>query len=104
MGYTFEQLINPVMKLNNMAVESLEQIVNIQLKAFEGNVKIGIYSLNTATEVRDIDSLKAYMGDQVAITKYLSGNILADAKEVSELGNSYSLNAQIVVKNVLPAI
>ncbi|RKZ48689.1 MAG: hypothetical protein DRQ48_02340 [Gammaproteobacteria bacterium] len=103
MSYIFEQLVNPVIELNGLAVESLEQIVNIQIKAFEDNTKIGIYSLNTATEVRDIDSLKTYMGDQLTIAKYISDNILADTQEVGDLGNSYSMDAQTVVKNILPA-
>ena len=103
MENTFEKLVEPLKALNDLTFRSIEQITAIQLKAFQDNAKIGMYALNTASEIKDIDSLKNYMESQIAVSQYLSDNAAVDVKEIAELSNSYATEAKDVVeKSIIP--
>ncbi len=98
MENTFEKLVEPIKALNELTLKSIEQITAVQLKAFQDNAKIGMYALNTASEIKDIESFKNYMESQVAVSQYLSDNAVVDVKEISELSNSFATEAKEVVK------
>jgi phasin family protein len=98
MENTFEKLVEPLKALNDLTFRSIEQITAIQLKAFQDNAKIGMYALNTASEIKDIDSLKNYMESQIAVSQYLSDNAAVDVKEIAELSNSLATDAKEVVE------
>ncbi len=103
MENTFEKLIEPIKQLNELTLKSIEQITAVQLKALQDNAKIGLYALNTATEINDIDSFKNYMESQIAVTQYVSDNAIVDVKEIAELSNSYATKAKDVVeKSIIP--
>ncbi len=103
MENTFEKLIEPIKQLNELTLKSIEQITAVQLKALQDNAKIGLYALNTATEIKDIDSFKNYMESQIAVTQYVSDNAIVDVKEIAELSNSYATEAKDVVeKSIIP--
>lgn len=98
MENTLEKLVAPIKELNELTFRSMEQITAIQLKAFQDNAKIGMYALNTASEVKDIDSLNNYLESQIAVGQYVSDNAAVDVQEISELGKSFAEGAKEVVE------
>lgn len=103
MENTFEKLVEPLKALNELTFKSIEQITAVQLKAFHDNTKIGMYALNTASEVKDINSFKNYMESQIAVSQYLSDNAVVDVKEIAELSNSFATDAkEVVEKSIIP--
>lgn len=98
MENTFEKLVEPLIELNKLTFKSIEEITAVQLKAFQDNAKIGMYALNTATEIKDIDSFKNYLESQIAVSHYISDNAVVDVKDITELSNSFATDAKEVVE------
>jgi phasin family protein len=103
MDNTFEKLVEPIKELNELTLKSVEKITAVQLKAFQDNAKIGMYALNTASDIKDIDSFKNYLESQVAVSQYVSDNAVVDVKEISELSNSFATDAKEVVEKSITA-
>lgn len=101
MDTTFEKLMAPFFQLNELALISIEQITAVQLKAFQDNTRIGLYAMSTASEVKDLGSLKDYLESQAAVSQYVTDNIAIDAKEISEVGESFAANVQDVVEQTV---
>ncbi|GJM05610.1 MAG: hypothetical protein DHS20C09_16060 [marine bacterium B5-7] len=103
MENTFEKLVEPIKELNKLTFKSIEQITAVQLKAFQDNAKIGMYALNTASEIKDLESFKNYLESQIAVTQYVSDNAVVDVKEIAELGSSFATGAkEVVEKSITP--
>tara|TARA_R110000782_G_scaffold264009_5_gene357000 strand:- start:1527 stop:1838 length:312 start_codon:yes stop_codon:yes gene_type:complete len=98
MEKSFEKLVEPIKELNKLTFKSIEQITALQFKAFQDNAKIGMYALNTATEIKDLDSFKNYLESQIAVSQYVSDNAVVDVKEIAELSSSFATDAKEVVE------
>lgn len=98
MENTFEKLVTTMKELNELTYKNIEQITAVQLKAFQDNAKIGMYTLNTATEIKDFDSFKNYLESQIAVTQYVSDNTAVDVQEITELSQSFTTSAKGVVE------
>ena len=104
MRYATDYFMDHYTKLNNLALNSIEQFTMSQFNAFQDNVKIGFYSLTSASEIEDLGSLKAYMEEQTAITQYVTDATVEDVKEIVELGESYAVEAKKIVGKILPSV
>jgi len=98
MENTLEKLVQPIKELNELTFKSIEKITAVQFKAFQDNTKIGMYALNTASEIKDLDSFKNYLESQIAVSQYISDNTVVDVKEITNLSNSFATNAKEVVE------
>lgn len=98
MNAQVDKFFAPIRELNTLAVENVEKIFDIQMKALEETSKATIDSLKGATAISDLESLKSYLNKQAEVTRQLTERTLADTKSVMELGNSYTSEAQKIVK------
>lgn len=98
MENTLEKLVEPFKELNDLTLKSIEKITAVQFKAIQDNAKIGMYALNTASEIKDLDSFKNYLESQIAVSQYISDNTLVDAKEITELGSSFASDAKELIE------
>ncbi len=104
MEQTFEKLVAPVKELSDLALKSIEQIAAIQVKAIQENARISVDSLKSATEIKDVDSLKDYLQSQISVAQNLYGNAVEDAQEITKLSESYATNVkELVEKSVRTA-
>ena len=98
MKNTFEKLVAAMKESIELTYKSIDQITAVQLKAIQDNAKIGMYTLNTATDIKDLDSFKNYLESQIAVTQYVSDNTAVDAQEITELSQSFTTSAKGVVE------
>jgi phasin family protein len=103
MENTFESFLAPVKELNDLALKSIEQIAAIQVKAIQENTKISVDALKSASEIKDIDTLKDYLQNQASVAQNLSNSAVKDAQEIAKLGESYVSSVQQVVEKSVPA-
>jgi phasin family protein len=90
---TFIKLVASIKELCGLSSKNIEQITALQYKTFQDNAKIGLYVLDTANEIKDFDSFKTYLVNQIAVTQYVRDNFVVDAQEIAELDKSYFTNA-----------
>jgi len=100
----FEKFIAPVKELNDLTLKSIEQIAAIQVKAIQENTRLSVDALKSATEIKDLDSLKDYLTGQISVAQNLSDNAVEDAQEIAKLNESYTTSVnELVEKSVSTA-
>ena len=104
MENTFENLMAPVKALNDLTLTSIQQIAAIQVKAIQENTRISVDALKSATDIKDLDSLQNYLTSQISVAQNLSDNTVEDAKEITNLSESYATSVkELVEKSVRTA-
>jgi len=98
MNAQVDKFFAPIRELNTLAVENVEKIFDIQMKALEETSKATVEGLKGAAAISDLESLKSYLNKQAEVTRQLTERSLTDTKSVMELGNSYTSEAQKIVK------
>src|SRR6185503_17868385 len=69
-------------KAHSVAVEGLERIADLQLKALEKNVSATVEFWSEAAEVRDFDAMKAFWPNVVYKEKETTEKLYANSQEV----------------------
>ena len=69
-------------KAHSLAVEGLERIADLQLKALEKNVSATVEFWSQASEVRDFDALKSFWPKGVNLVKETTEKLYANNQEV----------------------
>jgi phasin family protein len=69
-------------KAHSLAVEGLERIADLQLKALEKNVSATVEFWSEAAEVRDFDAMKAFWPKGVNLVKETTEKLYANSQEV----------------------
>ena len=104
MENTFENLMAPVKALNDLTLTSIQQIAAIQARAIQENTRISVDALKSATDIKDLDSLQNYLTSQISVAQNLSDNAVEDAKEITNLSESYATSVkELVEKSVRTA-
>ena len=102
MNAEFQKFLAPIQELNTIAVQNVEKIIDIQLKALEENTKVGIEQLKNASQINDLEGLNTYFTAQAEVGKKVAERAAEDTRAIVELGNAYTNEVQRVVKANLP--
>ena len=103
MENTFEQYLAPVKALNELTLKSIEQIAEIQVKAVQENTNVSINALQSAADIKNFESLKDYLEDQVTAAQALSKSAVEDAQEIAKLTESYANDVKELVEKSIPS-
>ncbi|NKB36699.1 MAG: TIGR01841 family phasin [Gammaproteobacteria bacterium] len=95
----FDQFAAPLKEINELSVKNFETVADLNLKAAEENVKIGIEQVKNAAGVSDAESWKNYLASQAEVTQGLNDRMVENAKTVVELGNAYAAEMQRIFKD-----
>lgn len=82
-----EQLVQPVIKANKLAVTNLEKLVSFQMSAMQTYVDMGMEQLKAAAEVNSPQSFQSFWSKQVELSNVLRQKVLDDTKALVDLGN-----------------
>ncbi|MDX1606093.1 MAG: phasin family protein [Candidatus Competibacterales bacterium] len=82
-----ENLVEPMVKANKLAVSNLEKLVNFQLGAMQSYMDMGMEQLRAAAEVNSPQSLQAFWSKQVETANVLRQKMLDDTKALVDMGN-----------------
>ena len=101
MNAQVEKYMAPVQELNALAVESVEKVVNLQLKRIEETAKLGIEQFKAAASIKDAEGFQGYFSNYAENLRKLGERAAEDARMVYELGNNYNAQAQRIFKDAL---
>ena len=79
-------VLEPIQKLSRQAVITVEQLAARQLDSLKTYADLGVGNIKAAAEVRDIESLQAFMSKQTDVVRSVADRFVADAKAVAEMG------------------
>lgn len=76
------QFAQSALKANTLAFQGFENIINLQLKSMETNVKTSVAFLSEASEVTDLEGAKAIWPKSASLVKDSSEQIYSTSQEV----------------------
>ena len=82
-----DQLVEPVVKANKLAVTNFEKLVSFQMNAMQAYVDMGLEQLKAAAEVNSPQTLQSFWSKQVEMSNVLRQKLLDDGKALVDLSN-----------------
>jgi phasin family protein len=82
-----DQLVEPVVKANKLAVTNFEKLVGFQMNAMQAYVDMGLEQLKAAAEVNSPQSFQSFWSKQVEMSNVLRQKLLDDTKALVDLSN-----------------
>lgn len=79
----------PFMEANQLMMDQLQKLVDLQVNAVPGYADLHLSQLQKLSTVKDADSFKKFLDDQVATSNALREKIMADSQALSDLGVSF---------------
>ena len=93
-----EELFAPVRSLNELAVASVERVVDLQLTSARKYATVALDSVKAAAAVTDLEGAKSFAAAQGEVARKTAEDLVADGKVLAQLGKDYSTEVQTIVK------
>lgn len=93
----------PVRRLNRLAVGYVEKLAAMTLAKLRFYSDVGITQLNSALEVRDVESLRDYVAGQRELLKTIGELLLADARKLVQMGFDFGTEVRSIAREGLAA-
>ncbi len=81
-----KNLMDTAFKAQHLAIESMERMTEMNLKAFENNVNASVAFWTEASEARDFDGVKAMWPKGVSLVKASTEKMYSNGQEAIGLG------------------
>jgi phasin family protein len=94
-----DKFLGPVVKLNKLTVAKVEEFAALELASLRAYSELSLGQLKAAVEVSDAESFKAFTKSQTEVLKSVSEKLVADAKEVAAIGESYRAEALQIARD-----
>ncbi len=104
MNDQIEKLVAPLQELSTLAVSNIKKLTELQLKSIEQSANASVEALESATAIKDVQGLQAYLSAQAEAAKEIAKNALANAKTIAELGQNYVDESRKIVEGALPKV
>jgi len=92
-----ENLVTPIRELSDLAVSNTEKLTELQLKGIEQSANACLEAFKSATAIKDIEDLQAYISAQAEVAETVANNAKENANIIAELGKSYADEAKILL-------
>ena len=96
-----EKFTAPVWELNALSVKNIEKLAELGLKSMEENTALAIESMKEAIAVRDVEGWKNYLTTRFDAANGVFERVIADARQVTELGQGYINEAKEIMEGAL---
>ena len=104
MNDQIEKLVAPLQELSTLAVSNIKKLTELQLKSIEQSANASVEALQSATTIKDVQGLQAYLSAQAEAAKAIAENTQANAKTIAELGQNYVDESRKIVEGALPKV
>ncbi|MCB1760078.1 MAG: phasin family protein [Gammaproteobacteria bacterium] len=99
-----EKLIVPMQQLAKLSLSNYEKMAALQFEIAQSYVDLGIEQMNAILEVKDPESLQAFVSKQADVARNVGEKMIADAKAVAELGNEFNAETQKLARESMNAV
>jgi len=89
-------MLEPVQRLNQEAVWTVEQLAAHQIESLKTYSALGLTQMKAAAEVKDVGGLKDLMSEQTGVLKQFAECLVSDFKAIFEIGKEFLAEAQNV--------
>ncbi|MCP5160418.1 MAG: phasin family protein [Hahellaceae bacterium] len=81
-----KQSIEPMNKVGSLVQANLEKLAELQLQSFRTYTELATRQWKALANARDLEGLKAFGETQTEIASEVGKKVMADLKEISEMG------------------
>ena len=98
-----EKVIAPMQQLAKLSLSNTEKLFALQMEIAQSYVDLGIEQMNAMLEVKDPESLQAFVSKQADVARNVGEKMVADAKAVAELGTEFNAETQRLARESMNA-
>ena len=91
----------PVIKTNQLLVESMEKVMVFQMNALKSYLDIGLNQMRAAAEITDLQSMQDFCKRQAEIAQTVQQKLMNDAKAMSDLATRFKIEMDGLAKSTL---
>ena len=102
MSNDIEKFVAPLQELSALAVSNIEKMTELQLKGITECADANVQALKSASAIKDVTDLQAYIKAQTAAAIAIAENAQANARTIAELGQSYAEEAKKIAEDAFP--
>lgn len=88
------QFLNPLLNAQGKVVDHVAKIADFQVEAVKNYSELSFGTLRALTEVKDPQSLQAYVTKQTEVAKSLGERVTADMNELVKINRSFAEDLQ----------
>ena len=96
-----EKVLVPMQRFTELSLKNTEKLFALQLKVVQSYVHLGVEQLKTLFQVKDAESLRAFVDSRADVAKNLGEKIVADTKAVADLGAKFKAETQKLTRESL---
>ncbi len=98
---TAHTLDNPVVKINRLFAENLEQMMAFQMHALKSYLGIGLNQMRAAAEITDVQSFQDFCRRQAQITQTVQYKMLNDLKIIADMNTRFKSEMELLKQAAL---
>ncbi|MCL1039158.1 phasin family protein [Shewanella corallii] len=99
-----EKSLAPYQKFNALMAKHVEQITELQVNAMKAYSELGLAQFKAASEVKDVTSLAAFNGQQMATLTKLSQQLMDDSNKIQNIAKTFKDDVdQLTTENIKAA-
>lgn len=96
-----EKTLAPYAKFNKLFTKNVEDLTELQLAAVRAYSDLGLSQLKAVGEVKDLESLTAFNGQQLETLTKLSQQLMDDSNKFSSVAQTFKNDVEeLVAENV----
>ena len=99
-----ENMVAQVQGLAELSLKNTEKVFALQLELVQSYVHLGVEQLKAMYEVKDAESLQAFVNSQADVAKNVGEKMIADAKAVADLGAELNAETQKLTQESLKVV
>lgn len=94
----YQPALEALQALGRLNAATVEKLAGLQLASAQANTEVTVSRLKAGTELRDLDSVKAYLSGQPELANAVLTRWVAESKTLAGIASDYGQQAARLIK------
>ena len=99
-----EKVLAPMQQFAELSLSNTEKLLALQMEMTQSYIRLGVEQMKALFEVKDAESLQAFVNSQADVAKNVGEKMIADAKAVADLGAEFNAETQKLTQESLRVV
>ena len=96
-----QKFAEPVSEITSLTVDYIEKLSQFQVNAVKSYTDLGMDQLKNAADIKDAESLQAFIQKQTEVASSVSKKIAEDAQTLAKMGEVFANDVQALAQKDL---
>ncbi|THB72088.1 MAG: phasin family protein [Gammaproteobacteria bacterium] len=96
-----QKFAEPVSEITSLTVDYIEKLSQFQVNAVKSYTDLGMDQLKNAADIKDAESLQAFIKKQTEVASSVSKKIAEDAQTLAKMGEVFANDVQALAQKDL---